>query len=163
MVVSGGNCGRWGGRRGRLRICDSELLALGIAGWERGWTDGDGVLKVGVESILVLVFLLDVEVGDGHVDGGSRRERTATLSCLDAVRPFGDIRQVGEAGCDWRIGVAAGSSINNSMLKMPSVGFPRESGCAVIAFGRTVQLIGSFLELPNSAPKGYARPRRGRR
>ena len=27
-------------------------------------------LEVGVEAILVLVFFLEVEVGDGHVDGG---------------------------------------------------------------------------------------------
>lgn len=113
------------------------------------------VLEVGVEAILVLVFFLEVEVGDGHVGGGS-------VSTADDERLcgcWGGVRQVGEAGCNWGTEEAEGCR-NKSTLEMPSAGpsigsriqFSRDRhSCAVIAFGPAT---GSFLELANSAPTG---------
>lgn len=46
------------------------MVSWGLGGC---WGRRKGVLKVGVEAILVLVLLFEVEVGDGHRDGVAGR------------------------------------------------------------------------------------------
>lgn len=50
-----------------------------------GWADEDYLLKVGVESILVTVLLLDLEVGHRHLDD----------CCCGVLCSFGRIRWAG--------------------------------------------------------------------
>jgi hypothetical protein len=53
------------------------------------WLGGEGVLKVRVEAILVLVLLAKVKVGDGHVGGGSSH---SGLCCCSSRNGFSDVR-----------------------------------------------------------------------